>query len=123
ILDAGARVVGGCCGTTPTQLAATVQAAAEHRRRTDAAVVTAAPETAVGAVPAASFTEPGQLIVELTAPPTGGVDESLDVAAQLRDTGVRLISVAASRSARAQVNPVDLALHLHQLLGIDTLAS
>jgi homocysteine S-methyltransferase len=126
LLDAGARMIGGCCGTNPAQLAAVVQAAEEYRRQTGSGLVVIPRETATpSAVPVrpAPFAESGQFIVELTPPPTGGVDESVDVARQLVESGIRLISVVASRSPRAQVNPIDLALHLHQILGIDTMAT
>jgi homocysteine S-methyltransferase len=39
------------------------------------------------------------------------------------DDGIRLFSVVASRTARAQLNPIDLALHLHQTLGVDAMAT
>ncbi|MGH3388730.1 MAG: bifunctional homocysteine S-methyltransferase/methylenetetrahydrofolate reductase [Actinomadura sp.] len=127
LLDAGARMVGGCCGTTPAQLAAAAQAAEEYRRRTGSGPAATAREAAKPSAapvqPPAPFTESDQFIVELAPPPTGGVDETLDVARRLVDSGIRLISVVASPSRRAQVNPIDLALHLHQSLGIDTMAT
>jgi homocysteine S-methyltransferase len=127
LLEAGASVVGGCCGTTPTQLAAIVQTADEHRRRgggTTVAALRASRTSSAGTAPAAAtFGERERLVVELAAPLTGGVDESVKLAEQLCGAGVRLISVAPTRSTRAHVNPADLALHLHQRLGVDTLAS
>jgi homocysteine S-methyltransferase len=120
LLEAGARVVGGCCGTTPTQLAAIVLAAEEYRPRTP--VVTSRDEPSA-TLRSASFTDPGQFIVELSPPPMGGGEETLDMARRLMDDGIRLISVVASRTARAQLNPIDLALHLHQTLGVDTMAT
>jgi len=127
LLDAGASMVGGCCGTTPTQLAAIVQTADEHRRRTAPTAVTVSrlgrASSGGTASVAASFGERERLVVELAAPLTGGVDESVKLAEQLCGAGVRLISVAPTRSTRAHVNPTDLALHLHQRLGVDTLAS
>jgi methionine synthase I (cobalamin-dependent)/5,10-methylenetetrahydrofolate reductase len=127
LLDAGARLVGGCCGTTPAQLAAIVQATEEHRER-HAAAVAAAPREAVPEPPPAPlrpapFGDAGGFIVELTPPPTGGGEETLAVARRLMDDGIGLISVVASRTARAQMNPVDLALHLHQTLGVETMAT
>ncbi|MBO0876985.1 MAG: homocysteine S-methyltransferase family protein, partial [Pseudonocardia sp.] len=129
LLEAGASVVGGCCGTTPTQLAAIVVVTEEYRGRSGPVVATEASprrpseSPATGSALASSFAEMDHLVVEITPPPTGGVDESLEVARGLCAAGTRLISVAASRSAAARVNPVDLALHLHQRLGVDTVAS
>ncbi|WP_395104258.1 bifunctional homocysteine S-methyltransferase/methylenetetrahydrofolate reductase [Actinomadura sp. SCN-SB] len=122
LLEAGARIVGGCCGTTPTQLAAIVQAAEEYRRRP----LTVTPrEEPAPARPAPVRPAPfgDRFIVELTPPPTGGGEETLDMARRLMDDGIGLISVVASRTARAQMNPIDLALHLHQTLGVDTMAT
>ncbi|GLZ02809.1 bifunctional homocysteine S-methyltransferase/methylenetetrahydrofolate reductase [Actinomadura sp. NBRC 104412] len=122
LLEAGARIVGGCCGTTPTQLAAIVQAAEEYRRRP----LTVTPrEEPAPARPAPVRRAPfgDRFIVELTPPPTGGGEETLDMARRLMDDGIGLISVVASRTARAQLNPIDLALHLHQTLGVDTMAT
>ncbi|MBB4929610.1 homocysteine S-methyltransferase [Lipingzhangella halophila] len=126
LLDSGARLVGGCCGTTPTQLAAIVQAAEEYRRRSGPELVatpraSARPSTAADGP--APITGPDEFMVELAPSPAGGVEESLDIARQLRDAGIGQVSVVGSRNARAQVNPVNLALHLHQRLGIETLAS
>ncbi|HEX4248747.1 MAG TPA: bifunctional homocysteine S-methyltransferase/methylenetetrahydrofolate reductase [Pseudonocardia sp.] len=123
LLDAGASVVGGCCGTTPTQLAAIVQTAEEHRARTGPVEVTAPRAERATAAGTLSFGGRERLVVELAAPLTGGVEESGKLAEQLYGAGVRLISVAPTRSTRAHVNPTDLALHLHQRLGVDTLAS
>jgi methionine synthase I (cobalamin-dependent)/5,10-methylenetetrahydrofolate reductase len=126
LLEAGARVVGGCCGTTPTQLAAIVQATEEYRERHAGLAVTpreAVPEPAPAPVRPAPFADPDRFIVELTPPPTGGGEETLAMARRLIDDGIRLISVVASRTARAQMNPVDLALHLHQTLGLETMAT
>ncbi|GJF02101.1 bifunctional homocysteine S-methyltransferase/methylenetetrahydrofolate reductase [Pseudonocardia sp. D17] len=127
LLDAGAALVGGCCGTTPSQLAAAAAAVAEHRSQRAAEVAERVAATTV--VPErpetdGPFSAPGHVVaVELRPAPTGGVDEALELAAELQEAGVGLVSVAASSSPRAQVNSVDLALHLHNRLGLTTLAS
>jgi methionine synthase I (cobalamin-dependent)/5,10-methylenetetrahydrofolate reductase len=127
LLEAGAAIVGGCCGTTPTQLAAAVEIARSHRQRlapdpgfpADTVVTTASPATGV------TLTRPaGDLVVaELTTPVTGDVGETLEMARELGEAGVNLVSVAAARTSRAQVSVMDLALHLHQGAGVETIAS
>jgi methionine synthase I (cobalamin-dependent)/5,10-methylenetetrahydrofolate reductase len=130
LLEAGASMVGGCCGTTPAQLAAAVQVAndyrQQHRPRAGRAAARAAP-----AAPATARPQPATIVtrghdlvvVELTPPPTGDIGQALDVAQQLSEAGVDLISAAAARTSRAQVSVLDLALHLHQQVGIQTMAS
>jgi homocysteine S-methyltransferase len=124
LLNAGARMVGGCCGTTPVQLAATVQAAREYEERLGPPTVTLARGPApTGVTSATVIAGRERIVVELNPTTTGGVQETVDAAKQLHDYGIRLISVAAPRGPRAQVNSVDLALHLQQRLGVQTLAS
>jgi methionine synthase / methylenetetrahydrofolate reductase(NADPH) len=128
LLDAGASIVGGCCGTTPTQLAAVVAAVDEHRRRAAATGAAAVgPRITVadqgGATGATAFPRPGQVVFELAPETADSVDQTLALAGEIRDLGIRLVSVAASSGTRARLNAVDLALHLQQRLDIDTLAT
>jgi homocysteine S-methyltransferase len=128
LLDAGAGVVGGCCGTTPTQLAAVVEMVTEHRARTTsrlAAPPVREPATPPAtATPAPSFADAGPLVVvELTPEISGDVDDSAELAAQLATTGVDLVCVGASSGVRARISPSDLALHLHQRLGLEVMAT
>ena len=131
LLEAGARIVGGCCGTTPTQLAAAVELANSHRQRI-------APRPALRSFadrgPAPTATEPpapsmlsqadrGIVVIELTAPVTGGADQTLELARELTGAGVHFVSIAPARTRRAQVSAVDIALHLHHSAGIETIAS
>jgi methionine synthase / methylenetetrahydrofolate reductase(NADPH) len=126
LLDAGAGMVGGCCGTTPTQLAAIAQVAAEYRRDLAAELVATPRESPAPVVAEETAAQEdaayGDVVVELVPPAAGDVEETLDVVRDLQECGVGHFSVVASRHARAQVNPIDLALHLHQRLGVDTTA-
>ncbi|MGD9988315.1 bifunctional homocysteine S-methyltransferase/methylenetetrahydrofolate reductase [Pseudonocardia sp.] len=124
LLDAGAALVGGCCGTTPGQLAAAAAAVAEYRAHRPATVVEASPALPAQASRPGLLDSAGPLIgVELAASTTGGVDETVALAAELREAGAGLVCVPATSGPRAQVNSVDLALHLHHRLGVTTLAS
>ena len=126
-LAVGATVVGGCCGTTPAQIATVAGTVREHRER---AAGPAARERAIR--PAAEPAGPAdsrlagaghEVVVELTPDPLGDVEGLVDVADQLRAAGIGLISVARSPHARAQLNAVDLAVHLHHRVGLDMIAS
>jgi methionine synthase / methylenetetrahydrofolate reductase(NADPH) len=126
LLDAGATVVGGCCGTTPTQLAAVVEMVTEHRARTTTRLTTLPGQqpAASSAVAVPSFSDPGPLVVvELTPEVSGDVDDSVELAAQLAGTGVDLVSVGAGSGVRARISPADLALNLHQRLGLEVMAT
>jgi methionine synthase / methylenetetrahydrofolate reductase(NADPH) len=130
LLEAGASIVGGCCGTTPTQLAAAVEVANSHRqRRTPRQVPGSGAETpATSAVtwqPFAALSQPGGDIVvaELGTPLSGDVAETLKLAGQLREAGVHLVSIAPARTSRAQVGAAEVAVHLYRSAGIETIAT
>jgi methionine synthase / methylenetetrahydrofolate reductase (NADH) len=130
LLEAGASVVGGCCGTTPTQLAAAVDVATSFRQRRAGAP--AAGSATVTAVPPPATTRDGVtlsqpardlVVIELTTPATGDPGETLELARELGEAGADVLSIAAARTSRAQVAALDLAVHLHQRTGIETIAS
>jgi len=125
LLDAGARLVGGCCGTTPAQLAAAVQVATDCRQQQRPRRAAEPAPAAPSPQPATMLMQPGRplVVAELSPPPTGDIGPVLDVAQQLSDAGVDLISATSARTSRAQVSVLDLALHLHQQVGIQTMAS
>jgi methionine synthase / methylenetetrahydrofolate reductase(NADPH) len=127
-LEAGAVIVGGCCGTTPTHLAAVAEVANSRRRQlaprpAGPGTVTSGHEPA--SQPSGLPGEPGRrvAIVELTAPLTGDAGQTLTTATELAGLGVDLICFAATRTSRAHVSAIDLAVHLHQSAGLDTIAS
>lgn len=136
-LEAGAVIVGGCCGTTPTHLAAVVEVVNERRHQlTATAVVRTSGEdlqaAATGILPSpaglaglAGLAGSGQQVIaaELSAPLTGDVGQTLSLATDLAGLGIDLLCIAAARTSRAQVSAIDLAVHLRQVAGIDTVAS
>jgi methionine synthase I (cobalamin-dependent)/5,10-methylenetetrahydrofolate reductase len=129
-LEAGASIVGGCCGTTPTQLAAVVEIANSYRQRLVPRATLRGGEAAPGpsaltGLPGpATLVRPGRgvVITELTTPVTGDAGQTLELARELAGLGVDFISIAAARTSRAQVSALDLALHLKQQAGIETIA-
>ena len=130
LLEAGASIVGGCCGTTPTQLAAAVEIATGHRQRLAPGAVlrpgsgAPAPAAAAGRAPVALLSQPGREVVvtEITTPLTGDVGETLDLARELGEAGVNFVSIAPARTSRARVGAMDVAVHLQQQAGIETMA-
>jgi homocysteine S-methyltransferase len=129
--DAGASLIGGCCGTTPTHLKAAVTAVAANRPRPGRA---AASLTAPAERPPAAPAEPGGLAERLAAgrfvvaaeivPPADGAgDQAADAVAALRERGLDTFLVSPRQTARAHLSPLNLALQLRQRLGADAVAT
>jgi homocysteine S-methyltransferase len=123
-VEAGATLVGGCCGTTPTHLRAAVEAIADLRpRRASQAPARDATPPVQGGLAERLADRRFVIAAEITPPPGGVGDEAVDAVAGLRERGVDLFLVAHNESTRAQVSPTNLALHLRQRLGVETLAT
>ena len=131
LVEAGASLVGGCCGTTPAQIQA---AAAEisgmspaRRQRPPAAPRTPAPPVTQGAGGSLSerLAAGGYVVAAGIAPPVGGTaDEAADQAAALRERGISTFFVAPRQSPRAQLSSIDLAFQLEQQRAdIETIAT
>jgi homocysteine S-methyltransferase len=129
--EAGASLIGGCCGTTPTHLKAAVAAVAAYRPRPGRA---AAGVAAVAGPPATAAAEPGGLAerlaagrfvvaAEIVSPADGAGDEAADAVVALRDRGLGTFLVSPRQTARAHLNPLNLALQLRQRLGADAVAT
>jgi methionine synthase / methylenetetrahydrofolate reductase(NADPH) len=132
LVEAGAALVGGCCGTTPAQ----IQAAAEEisgmspvRGPRPAATASRRP-----APPAALTAQAGALSDRLAggefvvaagiaAPLGGAADEAADQAAALCDRGIGTLFVASRPSPRAQLSTIDLAFQLQQRAEVETIAT
>jgi homocysteine S-methyltransferase len=125
-VEAGAAMVGGCCGTTPAHIRAVVEELADLRERPKAVARTSAVQ------PSTVYTDDRDLTEQLAdrqfvvateiMPSPGGVgDEVVGTASRLRERGVSTFFVVPRRSAQAQVDPTNLALALTQRLGVPTI--
>jgi methionine synthase / methylenetetrahydrofolate reductase(NADPH) len=116
--QAGASMIGGCCGTTPAHLRAVVAAvSAMHRRTAQRAPARPAPE-----VFAQHLTDRGFVVAAEIAPPSGGrEDPAPELTAALR-AHTDLVLVSAGRGTGAQLNSTSVALHLQQV-GVETIAT
>jgi methionine synthase / methylenetetrahydrofolate reductase(NADPH) len=131
LVEAGATLIGGCCGTTPAQ----IQAAATEvsgmmpvRAHRAAGLSAARMESPVTLPPGGGLSEhlaAGSFAVAavLTAPVGGTADEAAEQAAQLRDRGVGTFFLASRPSPRAQLSTIDLAFQLQQRVDIDAIAT
>ncbi|MSQ62152.1 MAG: bifunctional homocysteine S-methyltransferase/methylenetetrahydrofolate reductase [Dehalococcoidia bacterium] len=139
LVAAGARIVGGCCGTTP-----------EHIRAMRAALnasVTAAPVLERPSAPGA-FASPrsdaplspegedeggprtlreklasGRYVISVEIDPPRGINprKAIEGAQLLKDTGADAINIGDSPMARVRMSAVALALAIQQRVGIETI--
>jgi methionine synthase / methylenetetrahydrofolate reductase(NADPH) len=130
LVEAGAAMVGGCCGTTPEQIqaaAAEVAGLAPPGRGVQT-TQPPAPQQVVVAERAGSLgerLERGAFVVAagITAPLGGSADEAADEAARLRERGIEVFFISSRQSPRAQLSSIDLAFHLEQRLHAETIAT
>jgi methionine synthase / methylenetetrahydrofolate reductase (NADH) len=130
LVEAGANLVGGCCGTTPSQ----IQAAAADIggmlpvRATQPARASSRQEQPVtlslggglsGHLAAGAFA----VAATLAAPLGGTADEATGQAAQLRERGIDTFFLASRQSPRAQLSSIDLAFQLQQRLEVEAIAT
>jgi methionine synthase I (cobalamin-dependent)/5,10-methylenetetrahydrofolate reductase len=127
--ELGARLVGGCCGTTPAQIEAIASALAEERRPA-VPFVASEPELALPAAASAADTllarklRAGEFVVSVQLdPPKGSNPEALlDAAAALRESGlVDVVDVNDNPMARARMNALMASVAIERRTGIETI--
>ncbi len=125
----GARLIGGCCGTTPTEIAA-IRSALDENREPRAPLVVAERELIVASAEQASETRLAQAFragewvvsVELDPPKGGRSDAMLGVAQRLKDSGrVGWVDINDNAHARARMNPLMASVAIEQACGIETI--
>jgi homocysteine S-methyltransferase len=139
LVEAGANIVGGCCGTTPEHTARMREAlAGEWNRRRGAArsqvagrtsqvVVVNAPESA----PEEAEPEPkrtlreklaaGEFVVSVELDPPSGLNprKALEGAAHLAQLGVDCINIGDSPMARVRMSAIALAVLIKARIGVE----
>ena len=143
--EAGVSLVGGCCGTTPAHIRAAADAVRPPalatadtpdtpRPRDAHAAGTARPQDAAWppGSPAPSAPVAGTLadqlacrrfIVAAAIASGGRPAEAVQAAAVLQALGVGLFAVQPAMSARTHSDSLDMALHLRQQAGVETIAT
>ena len=143
--DAGVTLVGGCCGTTPTHIAAAAEAV--RTRQSEAAEAPATPRGRAKTAPAdgrpgrtlpgapepvrpaqGSLTEQlaaGRFIVAAAITPSAGgwAGDAEQAAAVLQTHGIGLVAVQPRESARTHLDALNMALQLQQRVGVETIAT
>ena len=147
MLDAGATIVGGCCGTTPAHTAAmraAIDALASPGHR--GAAVAPAPgegerETAVAAAPRTPRRELGAegeappptplarklaagdfvVSVEIDPPRSIRIDRTLDAARLLQAAGADVVNISDSATGRVRMGAMAVAFGIQQEMGLECL--
>jgi methionine synthase / methylenetetrahydrofolate reductase(NADPH) len=126
--DLGARIIGGCCGTTPVEIQAIASAVAEertarsplvvHEREVTLSVIEAAEETEL----ARQLAE-GEWVVSVQLdPPLGGNHRGmLDVARGLEEGGATFVDINDNATARAGMSALMLSVAIQRATGIETI--
>ncbi len=129
--EAGVSLVGGCCGTTPAHIRAAADAVrpeTRSRRAHPAGTGPAQASESPGPTAPAAGTLPDQLasrrfIVAAAIAPGGRPADTVQAATLLQAHGVGVFAVQPQESARTHSDSLDMALHLQQQAGVETIAT
>jgi methionine synthase I (cobalamin-dependent)/5,10-methylenetetrahydrofolate reductase len=125
----GARVIGGCCGTTPTEIAA-IARAVEEERKPAAPFATAERELVVRATERPQETQLARMLrtgewvtsVELDPPKGGTYEAMLSVTNTLKQSGhVGFVDINDNPMARARANALMAAVAIERSCAIETI--
>jgi methionine synthase / methylenetetrahydrofolate reductase(NADPH) len=123
----GAMVIGGCCGTTPTEIAAIRAAVEEHREPraplefSERELVEALGEEQRETAFARALRE-GEFVVSVQLdPPLGGSSRGLlEIAHELRDGGIAFVDVNDNATARAGMSSLMVSARIERDCGLET---
>ncbi len=130
--EAGAALVGGCCGTTPTHIEAAVTGLADLRAsgirataqpHTPRTQTRDQPDAATGVLAARLARRSFVIVAEIPVPADGAVGQTTDAVIALRDQGVGLFAVTAPENPRAHRDSLGMALHLQQHAGVEAIVT
>ena len=132
-VDAGVRLVGGCCGTTPEHIRAIKAALRVEQARAKTAmseaVVAKATPAAPASIPMAERSKLGAKIargefvtmVEIVPPKGTDIRKELEGAKFLKSVGVDAINIPDSPRASARMSNQALSLLIQQAIGIEAI--
>jgi methionine synthase / methylenetetrahydrofolate reductase(NADPH) len=125
----GARVIGGCCGTTPSEIAA-IRASVDEAREPIAPIVFAERELEVAVQPQAEETtlarmlREGEWVVSVQIDPPLGAnnDGMLEVAQAVKDSGLgHFVDINDNPRARARMSAMMTAVAIERNVGLETI--
>jgi homocysteine S-methyltransferase len=125
----GARVIGGCCGTTPTEIAAIASAVKEERQPSaplvfaEREVQVAVPEQRAETDLARAFRENEWVVSVQIDPPLGGsYDGMVEVAGAIKSSGTAgWVDINDNATARAAASALMLAVEIERSAGVETI--
>jgi methionine synthase / methylenetetrahydrofolate reductase(NADPH) len=118
LAEAGARLVGGCCGTTPAHVKALSEALRDFRvdgvgARRRVAVVEQTRRAEVSAEPVSEFAERLRtgfaVTVEVDLPRGNSITQVVEAARRLKERGIHAIDISDGARARLRMHPVAAA--------------
>jgi homocysteine S-methyltransferase len=126
--DLGARIIGGCCGTTPVEIRAIADAVRGERTASSPLVVHER-EVVLSVVETAEETElsrmldEGEWVVSVQLdPPLGGSHRGmLEVAKGLEDGGAALVDINDNATARAGMSALMLSVAIQRRTRLETI--
>ncbi|MDZ7374726.1 MAG: bifunctional homocysteine S-methyltransferase/methylenetetrahydrofolate reductase [candidate division KSB1 bacterium] len=131
-VEAGANIVGGCCGTTPEHTAAIAKAVEgmrpQRKRRERTVSVVGSTEAAAEEKVEEKATRFArrlgkEFLVSVELDPPRGIDpaRTLQAAFRLKEAGIDAINIADSPLARPRMSPLALAHLIREHVGIDVI--
>jgi homocysteine S-methyltransferase len=131
LAEAGARLVGGCCGTTPAHVKALSRALRDFRvegngARRPVAVVEQTKEKEVSAEPVSEFAERLRtgfaVTVEVDLPRGNDIGRVVEAARRLKERGAHAIDISDGARARLRMHPVAAARIVQEEAGVEVVA-
>jgi homocysteine S-methyltransferase len=125
----GASIIGGCCGTTPAQIAA-IRAAVDEDAKPTGSVLVREREQATGVAAAEEPTQLQQLLaagefvvsVQLDPPLGASANGLIETARAIRDSGkAQFVDVNDNPRARARMSGIMASVGIERFAGIETI--
>ncbi|KAA0228029.1 bifunctional homocysteine S-methyltransferase/methylenetetrahydrofolate reductase [Fimbriimonadia bacterium ATM] len=127
LAEAGANIIGGCCGTTPEHIRATVASLRDRRPRKRVHQLTAEAESR-RPIPESEPSRFSQklgkefvITVELDLPRGLDTDKVLHSSAVLHERGADLIDISDGARARLRMTPVAICALIQNAVGIEAM--
>jgi 5,10-methylenetetrahydrofolate reductase len=126
--DLGAKIIGGCCGTTPLEIGA-IAAAVTEQRSASSPLVVQEREVQLSVVQAAEQTQLARMLedeewvvsVQLDPPLGGNHRGMLEVARGLKEGGAGLVDINDNATARAGMSALMLSVAIERTTGLETI--
>ena len=131
LAEAGARLVGGCCGTTPAHIKALSEAlkdfeAGGTRVRRPVTVVERAEQVEISTEPVSEFAERLRtgfaVTVEVDLPRGNEITQVVEAARRLKQRGVHAVDISDGARARLRMHPVAAARIVQEEAGIEVVS-